>query len=167
MGDLPPRYDGTLQPEVWVQDISFFCALHGIHDQATVLNIAILRIDHNIPIPEDITSFDSLIIILKDHVTHSVFRADSLEKLRKLKCERNKDMSEFIAKFISLCSSANITDQEKKKSYLLRALTDDIVRNVLKNKIKNLSSFDETIENFKDVMFEHRRQIRYGSKIAL
>src|SRR4051794_7904116 len=113
MDNLPPRYDGTLQPEVWVQDLRFFCALRGIHDQDTALNIAILRIDHNIPIPEDITSFQLLIRILKGHVTNSVFRADSLEKLCKLKCERNKDMSEFIVKFISLCSSANITDQEE------------------------------------------------------
>src|SRR2546430_6300364 len=167
MGDLPPRYDGTLQPEVWVQDLRFFCALRDIHDQATVLNIAILRVDHNIPIPEDISSFGSLILVLKDHVTHSVFRAGSLEKLRKLKCERNRDISEFMSKFISLCSSANITDQKEKKNYLLRALPDDIVRNVFRNQIKNLSTFDKTIETFKDVVLEHRRQIRYGSKIAL
>jgi hypothetical protein len=115
MSDLPPRYDGTLQPEVWVQDLRFFCALRGIHDQAAVLNIAILRIDHNIPIPKDIDSFNLLISVLKDHVTHIVFRADSLEKLYTLKCERNMDMSEFVAKFISLCRSANITDREEKR----------------------------------------------------
>ena len=167
MNELPPRYDGTLQPEVWVQDLRFFCALHGIHDKNTVLNIAILRIDHNIPIPEDITTFSSLVSTLKNHVTHAVFRADSLEKLRKLKCERNRDMSEFIAKFISLCSNANIIDQKEKKDYLLRALPDDIVRNSFRDQIKNLSTFDKTIETFKDVVLKHRRQIRYGSKIAL
>ena len=167
MDGLPPRYDGTLQPEVWVQDLRFFCALRGIHDQATVLNIAILRIDHNILIPRNVTSFDSLILTLKDHVTHAVFRADSLEKLSKLKCERNRDMSEFIAKFISLCDSASITDKEEKKSYLVRALPDDIVRNLFRNQIENPSSFDEAIKTFKDLMLEHRRQIRYGSKIAL
>ncbi|RIA90677.1 MIR motif-containing protein [Glomus cerebriforme] len=167
MGDLPPRYDGTLQPEVWVQDLRFFCALRGIHDQTTVLNIAILRIDHNIPIPKDIASFDSLIHVLKNHVTHTVFRADSLEKLNKLKCERNGDMSKFIIKFLTLCSSANITNPEEKKYYLLRNLPDDIVRNLFRNRIENLDSFDEMIEIFKDVMLEHRSQIRYGSKIAL
>jgi hypothetical protein len=167
MSDLPPRYDGTLQPEDWVQDLRFFCALRGIYDEDTVLNMAILRIDRNIPIPKEVTSFNSLIFILKNHVTHAVFRADSLEKLSKLKCERNRDMSEFIAKFNSLCESANINNQEDKKKYLLQALPDDIIRNVLKNKIKNLSSFDKIINAFKDVMLEHRRQIRYGSKIAL
>jgi hypothetical protein len=168
MVELPPRYDGTVQPEAWVQDLRFFCALRGIYDDNTVLNIAILRIDINIPIPkEEVFSFNSLVLILKNHVTHAVFRTDSLEKLSKLKCDRNRDMSEFIAKFISLCNSANITDKEEKKNYLLRALPDDIVQNVFKNKIKNLSSFDEAIRTFKDVMLEHKRQIRYGSKIAL
>jgi hypothetical protein len=76
-------------------------------------------------------------------------------------------MSEFIAKFISLCSSANITNEEEKIDYLLQALPDDIVRNVLRKQIKNQNSFDEVIKAFKDVMLEHRRQIRYGSKIAL
>ncbi|CAB4375247.1 unnamed protein product [Rhizophagus irregularis] len=167
MGDLPPRYDGTLHPEVWVQDLRFFCALRGIHDQATVLSIAILRIDHNILIPRDVDSFNSLVSVLKDHVTHSVFRAVSLEKLNKLKCESNGDISEFIAKFTSLSSNANITDQEEKKSYLLRNMPNDIVRDVLRSRIENLNSFDKVIETFKDVMLEHRRQIRYGSKIAL
>ncbi|PKY56367.1 hypothetical protein RhiirA4_476618 [Rhizophagus irregularis] len=167
MGDLPPRYDGTLHPEVWVQDLRFFCALRGIHDQATVLSIAILRIDHNILIPKDVDSFNSLVSVLKDHVTHSVFRAVSLEKLNKLKCESNGDISEFIAKFTSLSSNANITDQEEKKSYLLRNMPDDIVRDVLRSRIEKLNSFGKVIETFKDVMIEHRRQVRYGSKIAL
>ena len=30
MNDFPPRYDGTLQPEVWVQDLRFFCALRVV-----------------------------------------------------------------------------------------------------------------------------------------
>ncbi|GBC53443.2 hypothetical protein GLOIN_2v1716760 [Rhizophagus irregularis DAOM 181602=DAOM 197198] len=169
MGDLPPRYDGTLQPEVWVQDLRFFCALRGIHDQATVLNIAILRVDPIIPIPNDIdiTSFNSLINVLKDHATHSVFRADSLEKLKNLKYERNRVMSEFIAKFISLCNSADITDLREKKDYLLRNMPDDIVRNVLGSRIENLNSFGEVIDTFKDVILEHKRLIRFGSKIAL
>jgi hypothetical protein len=167
MDDLPPLYDATLQPEAWVKELRFFCALQGIRDQATVLDIAILRIDNNIPIPHDIDSFNSLIRVLKDHVTHSVFRADSLGKLNKLKCEHNRDMSEFIAKFTSLCSNANITDREEKKGYLLRNMPDDIVRDVLRNRIEKLNSFDKVIETFKDVMLEHRRQIRYGSKIAL
>jgi hypothetical protein len=169
MDDLPPRYDGTLQPELWVQDLRFFCALRGIHDEATVLNIAILRIDPNIPIPKniDITSFDSLISVLKDHITYSLFRADSLEELNKLKYERNMKMSEFIAKFTSLCNNANITDQQEKKDYLLRNMPDDVVQNVLRSRIGNLNSFDKVIETFKDVMLEHKRLIRYGSKIAL
>jgi hypothetical protein len=167
MGDLPPLYDGTLQPEIWIKELRFFCALRGIRDQTTVLDIAILRIDDNIPIPKDIDSLNSLILVLKDHVTHSVFRADSLEKLNKLKCERNRDMSEFIAKFTSLCSNANITDREEKKDYLLRNMPDDIVRDVLRSRIEKLTSFDKVIETFKVVMLEHRRQIRYGSKIAL
>ncbi|GBC03951.1 hypothetical protein RclHR1_05410007 [Rhizophagus clarus] len=167
MDDLPPRYDGTLHPEVWIQDLRFFCALRGVYDQSTVINIAILRIDPDIPIPKDISSFSSLINVLKEHFTHTVFRADSLEKLDKLKCERNRDMSEFIAKFISLCRGANITDKEEKKKYLLRNLPDDMVRNAFRNRIENLNSFDKMIETFKDVMLEHRRQIRYGSKIAL
>ncbi|PKC63673.1 hypothetical protein RhiirA1_537606 [Rhizophagus irregularis] len=172
MENLPPRYDGTIQPEVWVQDLRFFCALRGVYDQSTILSIAILRIDPDIPIPKDTNSFDLLISVLKDHVTHSVFRADSLEKLNKLKCERNREMSEFIAKFTFLCRGANITDWEEKKRYLLRNLPDDIVRNVFRSRIENLNSsdknsFDKVIETFRDVMLEHRRQIRYGSKIAL
>ncbi|CAB4384705.1 unnamed protein product [Rhizophagus irregularis] len=130
------------------------------------------KIDPDIPIPKDTNSFDLLISVLKDHVTHSVFRADSLEKLNKLKCERNREMSEFIAKFTFLCRGANITDWEEKKRYLLRNLPDDIVRNVFRSRIENLNSsdknsFDKVIETFRDVMLEHRRQIRYGSKIAL
>jgi hypothetical protein len=167
MDSLPPRYDGTIQPELWVQDLRFFCALRGVDDQSTVLNIAILRIDPSIPIPKDVNSFNSLISVLKDHFTHTIFRADSLEKLNKLKCERNKDMSEFITKFTFLCRGANITDREEKRGYLLRNLPDDIIRNVFRSRTENLDSFDKIIETFKDVMLEHRRQIRYGSKIAL
>jgi hypothetical protein len=43
------------------------------------------------------------------------------------------DISELIAKFISLCSSANIIDLEEKKDYLLRNMPDDIVRDVLRS----------------------------------
>ncbi|PKY22609.1 hypothetical protein RhiirB3_436612 [Rhizophagus irregularis] len=37
MENLPSQYDGTIQPEVWVQGLHFFCALWGIHDKTTVL----------------------------------------------------------------------------------------------------------------------------------
>ncbi|CAB5334777.1 unnamed protein product [Rhizophagus irregularis] len=51
--DCPSKYNGTQNPEEWLKEFRFFCLLRGIHDEHTMLELAMLKIDNTIPIPEE------------------------------------------------------------------------------------------------------------------
>ncbi|RIA98680.1 hypothetical protein C1645_748923 [Glomus cerebriforme] len=166
--DSPPKYNGTQNPEEWLKEFRFFCLLRGIHDEHTMLELAMLKIDNTIPIPEEgISSFAELADHLKDHITFTLQCKVAFEELKNIKYDTNMNIVDFIAKFLSLCENSLVLNVQDQKSCLMQACPDDIARNVFKSKIKKKTSMHEVIEIFHDTMIEHKSQIRYGSRIAL
>ncbi|CAG8533609.1 8256_t:CDS:2 [Acaulospora morrowiae] len=164
----PSKYNGTQDPESWLQDIRFFCRLHGIDDEEDIVSFALLKVDPMILIPEKTVSFSGLIRALKSHVTYPVMSASALHSLRQLKYSSNMEMTDFISTFLSLCRSANITNLMEQKHYLLNSLHDDNIRNILANKFRNVDEFDWVIKIFQGILYEYPlHQIRYGSRITI
>jgi hypothetical protein len=166
--DSPSKYNGTQNPEEWLKEFRFFCLLRGIHDEHNMLELAILKIDNTIPIPEEgISSFAELSDHLKDHITYTLQCKVAFEELKRIKYDIDMDIVEFIAKFLSLCETSLVLNVQDQKSCLIQACPDDIARGVFKSKIKKITSMHRVIEIFHDTMIEYKSQIRYGSKIAL
>ncbi|GET63997.1 hypothetical protein GLOIN_2v1687128 [Rhizophagus irregularis DAOM 181602=DAOM 197198] len=166
--DCPSKYNGTQNPEEWLKEFRFFCLLRGIHDEHTMLELAMLKIDNTIPIPEEgISSFAELSDHLKDHITYTLQCKVAFEELKNIKYDTEMSVVEFIAKFLSLCDNSLVLNVQDQKTCLIQACPDDISRNVFRNKIKKKTSMHEIIEIFHDTMIEHKGQIRYGSRIAL
>ncbi|RIB15529.1 hypothetical protein C2G38_1573388 [Gigaspora rosea] len=164
----PTKYNGTQDPESWLQDIRFFCRLHGIDDEEEIVSFAILKVDPIIFIPEKTSTFSAFLRALKNHVTYTVMSQAALHNLRKLKYNSNVEMSDFISNFLSLCRSANVTSLEEQKSFLLGSLHDDNIRNILANKFRPVEEFDWVIKVFQGIIYEYPlHQIRYGSKITI
>ncbi|CAG8541203.1 15820_t:CDS:2, partial [Acaulospora colombiana] len=164
----PSKYNGTQDPESWLQDIRFFCRLHGIEDEEDIVSFALLKVDPMIFVPEKTVSFSGLIRALKAHVTYPVMIASALNNLRQLRYNSNMEMTDFISTFLSLCRSANITNLMEQKHYLLNSLHDDNIRNILASKLRNVDEFDWVIKIFQGILYEYPlHQIRYGSRITI
>src|ERR671938_97544 len=102
--DSPPKYTGTQNPEEWIKEFRFFCLLRGIHDEQHMLELAKLKIDNTIPIPEEgIASFVELSDHLKDHITYTLQCKMAFEELKSVKYNFDISIVEFIAKFLLLC----------------------------------------------------------------
>ncbi|CAG8447672.1 8567_t:CDS:2 [Diversispora eburnea] len=164
----PTKYNGTQDPESWLQDIRFFCRLHGIDEEEDIVSFSMLKVDPMIYVPEKTSTFSGLVKALKSHVTYPVMEASALHNLRKLKYSSNMEMSDFISTFLSLCRSASVRNLEEQKSYLLNSLHDDNIRNVLSTKFRNVDEFDWVIKIFQGILYEYPlHQIRYGSRITI
>ncbi|CAB4397072.1 unnamed protein product [Rhizophagus irregularis] len=164
----PSKYNGTQDPESWLQDLRFFCRLHGIEEESEIVSFAILKVDPMIFIPKKTCTFTGFLNALKSHITFHVMNASALHNLRCIQYNPKEDMTDFISKFLSLCRTANITSLEEQKNYLLNSLLDDNIRNILASKFRNVDDFDWVIRLFQGIMYEYpMHQIRYGSKITI
>ncbi|CAG8578679.1 559_t:CDS:2 [Funneliformis mosseae] len=164
----PSKYNGTQDPESWLQDLRFFCRLHGIEEESEIVSFAILKVDPMISIPKNTCTFSGFLNALKSHITFPVMSASALHTLRCIKYNANIDMTDFISNFLSLCRSANITSLEEQKTYLLNSLQDDNIRNILASKFRSIDDFEWVIKLFQGIMYEYpMHQIRYGSKITI
>ena len=164
----PSKYNGTQDPESWLQDLRFFCRLHGIEEESEIVSFAILKVDPMISIPKKTCTFTGFLNALKSHITFKVMIDTALHNLRCIQYNPKEDMSDFVSKFLSLCRSAKVTSLEEKKTYLLNSLQDENIRNILASKFRSIEDLDWVIKLFQGIMYEYpMHQIRYGSKITI
>ncbi|RIA85403.1 hypothetical protein C1645_830838 [Glomus cerebriforme] len=106
----PPIYDGKIHPDKYIKEIVHIVILNKLQMNKKFLDITI----------ENITSFDTLINALKEHISFTVFRNSCKRKLQILKYipeREGGDTVNFIVNFRSLCRDAEITNQKNVKIF--------------------------------------------------
>ncbi|RIA85401.1 hypothetical protein C1645_781943 [Glomus cerebriforme] len=166
----PPIYDGKIHPREFIKKMYLYCNFKQITSEQDILKFAIMSIDSTINIPENTTSFDTLINALKEHISFTVFKNYCKRKLQILEYvpeHKGGNTVNFIADFRSLCRDAEITNIEEQKIYLFNTLSCNFFKNEFTKRQKNVSSMNELIKMFEEIVSEYSRLIRNGSIVAL
>src|SRR5687767_5538276 len=128
----PPRYDGTIHPQRWIEKVELYCKLNQITDVDDILEMSILLIDTPLTDKDTINDTDELIETLKQEPHFTVFKNQAKRKLSCLlydSYEYIEDENEpdrhvkFMKEFLSLCYDAEVLEEiNEVKRYLFQAL---------------------------------------------
>ncbi|PKY40051.1 hypothetical protein RhiirA4_415540 [Rhizophagus irregularis] len=77
----PPIYDGRIHPNEYIKKMRTYCNFRQIKNEKEILKFAIMNIDSTIDIPKNITSFDVLVNVLKEHISFNIFKNSCKRKL--------------------------------------------------------------------------------------
>src|SRR6266496_3758352 len=117
----PPKYNGTIHPEEWMQQVKTFCCYNTIHVNKIYFYKQLVHPAIKIPSIENISTLNELLDALKAHVSFDIFKKSCKKKLLALKYIPEKDGGDtaaFLSKFQSLCYNAEINDIEEIKNII-------------------------------------------------
>ncbi|GES92679.1 hypothetical protein GLOIN_2v1598936 [Rhizophagus clarus] len=88
----PPKYNGTVHPEEWMQQFKVFCCSNKIpQSEEQYLWKQLIHPAIKIPSIENISTHDELLNALKAHVSFAIFKESCKKKLMELKYIPEKD----------------------------------------------------------------------------
>ncbi|RGB27679.1 hypothetical protein C1646_746232 [Rhizophagus diaphanus] len=164
------KYDGNIHPDEWINDLRTY---FYINPSSNDIIIAIKLVDPTIKLSTDINSFEKLRNGLKKDISFTVFKNTNKRKLQLLKYipeRRGGDTLKFVTTFRKLCYNGEINDINEQKKYLFKSLPTsnfDYISNEFHVKMKNVSSINELIKEFEDIILEESNLIRSASVVAL
>ncbi|PKC16662.1 hypothetical protein RhiirA5_394195 [Rhizophagus irregularis] len=164
------KYDGNIHPDEWINDLRTY---FNINPSSKDVIIAISLVDPTIKLSTDINSFEKLCNELKEDISFTVFKNANKRKLQLLKYipeRRGGDTLKFVTTFRKLCYNGEINDIEEQKKYLFKSLPINNFNYISKEfhvKMKNVSSINELIKKFEDIILEESNLIIKNSAIAL
>ncbi|PKC05079.1 hypothetical protein RhiirA5_378910 [Rhizophagus irregularis] len=170
-----PRYDGSIHPDEWINDIQKYFKLKNIN--YNYFSIAKSFVDPTIiSLPAEIYSFEKLSNALKEDISFTVFKNTNKRLLRVLKYipeRQNGETPKFISKFRKYCYNAEINDIEEQKNYFCHSLpnnNDNCNYNYLLEFTKrkeNIKSMNDLIREFEEIVTDELNLIRNESIVAL
>ncbi|EXX76084.1 uncharacterized protein OCT59_013593 [Rhizophagus irregularis] len=119
-----PKYNGTIHPDEWINDIRIYFKLKNINDR-DCLKIVLSFIDPIITLPNRIDSFEKLRNAFKEDISFTVFKRTNkklLESLRYIPERKGGNTSKFVSNFRKLCYNSEVNDIEEQKIYFRNAL---------------------------------------------
>ena len=164
----PNRYDETIHPEVWLNEIKIYCYKNQITKKDDIIEFCKSMIHPSINVSEANT-FEEILNILKKDILFISFKYSIKEKLRTLKFDpKNKNHVQFINKFREYCYEAEINDVEEQKKLLLKKLSKDSFQyHFINNNLEKIKSLNDLIIYFNQSFLEERELIKFGSCITL
>ncbi|CAB4388957.1 unnamed protein product [Rhizophagus irregularis] len=161
------KYDGNIHPDEWINDLRTY---FNINPSSKDVIIAISLVDPTIKLSTDINSFEKLRNELKEDSSFTVFKNANKRKLQLLKYIPGCDTLKFVTTFRKLCYNGEINNIEEQKKYLFKTLpisNFNDISNEFHVKMKNVSSLNELIKGFEDIILEKSNIIKSGSVVAL
>jgi len=169
-----PKYDGSVHPVEWINDIQKCFKLRQINYDEYV-KIAILLVDPAIKLPARINNFEELVNALKEDISFKMFKITNEEKLQSLRYDneiKEGDNSKFISKFRKLCYNAEINEIDEQKKYFYKSLylscgPEDYFFTELSRRKEKINSMDELIKQFGEIVTDKLNTIYNGSIVVL
>ncbi|GBB91304.1 hypothetical protein RclHR1_01850014 [Rhizophagus clarus] len=167
----PPRYDGTVHPEEWIQQVEAFCLCKNINISTAKLCKHLIHPTIKIPSIVNITTNDELLNALETHASFNIFKKSCKRKLLALKYIPEKDGEDtaaFLSKFQSLCYNAEINDIEEIKMIIYKIMvSNEFFRSEFSKKLKKINLMEELLTLISDIIEDEAILIKSGSCIAL
>jgi hypothetical protein len=167
----PPKYDGTIHPEEWIQQVETYRLCNNIDISTAKLCKQLIHPAIKIPSIENIFTYGELLNALKTHVSFTIFKETCKRKLMALKHVPEKDGGDtagFLSKFQSLCYNSEINDIEELKNITYKIMmTNDFFKSEFLKRSKKINSIEELLKLFNDITADETNLIKSGSCIAL
>ncbi|CAB4389075.1 unnamed protein product [Rhizophagus irregularis] len=167
----PPKYDGTMHPEEWIQQVETFCLCNNIEISTAILYKKLIHPAIKIPSIVNIITKDEILNALKVHASFTIFKESCKRKLLALKHIPEKDGGDtmaFLSKFQSLCYNTEINDIEEIKNIIHKIMiSNEFFKSEFSKRSKKISSMEELLALFGDIIEDEANLIKSGSCIAL
>ncbi|EXX63069.1 uncharacterized protein OCT59_013627 [Rhizophagus irregularis] len=165
-----PKYDGNIHPDEWINDIIKYYNMWEGSYGGFLITVKSL-INPNIILPTEINDLVKLRDALKKDITFTTFKNLNKRKLQSLEYKSERDGGDtlkFLTDFRNLCYNSEINDIEEQKKYFIKALSNYyyFLSNFGK-RMNNISSMNELIKEFEEIVMDESNTIRSGSIVAL
>ena len=162
------KYDGTIHPEVWINEIKAYCYKNHITKNEDIVEFCKSKIHPSIKVSKA-SSIGEILNILKKDTLFISFKNSIKEKLRKLKFDpKNNTCVQFINIFREYCYEAEINDLEEQKKLLLGRLSKDSFQYYfINNNLEKIKSLNDLIIYFNQSFLEEWKLIRFDSCFTL
>ncbi|GBB91306.1 hypothetical protein RclHR1_01850016 [Rhizophagus clarus] len=170
----PPKYNGTVHPEEWMQQFKVFCCSNKIpQSEEQYLWKQLIHPAIKIPSIENISTHDELLNALKAHVSFAIFKESCKKKLMELKYIPEKDGGDtavFLSKFQTLCYNAEINNIEDIKIIIYKIIikmSNEFFKSEFIRKSKEINSMEELLKLFNDITADEAIFIKNDSYVAI
>jgi hypothetical protein len=170
----PPKYNGTIHPEEWMQQFKVFCCSNKMsQSEEKYLWKQLIHPVIKIPSIDKISTHDDLLNALKAHVSFAIFKESCKKKLQELTyiTEKNGgDTMAFLSKFQTLCYNAEINNIEEIKILIYKIIikmSNEFFKSEFIRKSKEINSIEELLKLFNDITADEAVSIKKGSYVAI
>ncbi|EXX75995.1 hypothetical protein GLOIN_2v1598963 [Rhizophagus irregularis DAOM 181602=DAOM 197198] len=168
----PPKYDGTIHPEEWMQQFKVFCCANKISpSEEKYLWKQLIHPAIKIPSIENISTHDEFLNALKAHVSFDIFKECCKRKLLELKYIPEKyggDTAILLSKFQTLCYNAGINNIEEIKMIIYKIMmSNEFFKSEFIRKSKEINSIEELLKLFNDITADEAISVKNGSYVAI
>ncbi|PKC73032.1 hypothetical protein RhiirA1_530722 [Rhizophagus irregularis] len=170
----PPKYDGTIHPEEWMQQFKVFCCANKMsYSEEKYLWKQLIHPAIKIPSIENISTHDELLNALKAHVSFDIFKESCKKKLLELKYIPEKDGGDtaiLLSKFQTLCYNAGINNIEEIKIIIYKIIikiSKEFFKSEFIRKSKEINSIEELLKLFNDITADEAISVKNGSYVAI
>ncbi|RIA86203.1 hypothetical protein C1645_741010 [Glomus cerebriforme] len=162
-----PKYDGTIHPEEWVQQIQLSFYDKNTKNEQEIVNYCKLLIHPSINILPETKSFIELINDLKSDISYDFFKMSVKNKIQ-FNSTNEQETLKFLNNFRQLCYEGEITEIEEQKKLFLDSLPKESIQHVFINlKFDKINSMEELYKYYYESFMEESKIIKDGSFIIL